>query len=232
MKKMFELRDVKKVYELGSQSVEVLSNISFDIHEGDFVAIMGPSGAGKSTLLNLIGGVDRLSSGNIYYCGSKIDDLKEKQLTEWRAKNIGLVFQFYNLIPILTAFQNIELPLLIKSLNAKQRKARVETTLDLVGLSDRSHHRPGQLSGGQQQRVAIARAIVADPSVLVCDEPTGDLDGTSTHEIMSILKHLNTDFSKTIVLVTHDNEVAAYANRKFIMDKNGILTEEETNKLS
>jgi putative ABC transport system ATP-binding protein len=215
---------VSKVYERGAQQVEVLHHIDLAIEAGDFVALMGPSGSGKTTLLNLIGGLDSPTEGEIAIAGQRIDRMGETALAQWRAANVGFVFQFYNLLPMLSARRNVELPLLLTRLNAAQRRRNAEVALELVGLSDRSAHKPGELSGGQQQRVAIARAIVSDPMLLVCDEPTGDLDRQSAAEVLALLQELNRDHGKTVIMVTHDPKAAEYARHTLHLDK-GTLVE-------
>ncbi|QSX79910.1 ABC transporter ATP-binding protein [Agrilutibacter solisilvae] len=222
---MIRIRNVTKSYERGRQKVEVLHGLSIDVPRGDFVALMGPSGSGKTTLLNLIGGLDTPSAGEITVDGQRIDQLKGNQLAKWRSHNVGFVFQFYNLMPVLTAEGNVELPLLLTPLNAAQRRKSVEIALQVVGLADRAKHKPRELSGGQEQRVAIARAIVSDPHLLVCDEPTGDLDRTTADEILRLLQALNRDHGKTIVMVTHDPLAAEYAKRTLHLDK-GRLAEQ------
>lgn len=204
--------DVSKTYTRGTQSVPVLNNITFDIKEGEFVALMGPSGSGKSTLLNLIAGIDRVDSGSIEISGVDITTMAEAELTDWRSYNVGFIFQFYNLIPVMTALENVELPLLLKGLTRRERKERAEFLLSLVNLSERLTHYPGQLSGGEQQRVAIARAMVTDPSILVADEPTGDLDRASAEEVLSLMARLNEEFGKVIIMVTHDPKAAEKAH--------------------
>src|SRR5579859_1829857 len=216
------LRHVFKSYRRGGQVVPVLYDLSFDITDGEFLGLMGPSGSGKTTLLNLIAGIDRPDSGSVMVAGTDVARLNESQLAKWRATNIGFVFQFYNLIPVLTAFENVELPLLLTSLSKSQRKAHVETALALVGLADRMDHSPRQLSGGQEQRVAIARAIATDPQILVADEPTGDLDRKSAEEILTLLERLNREYKKTIVMVTHDPHAAERAHTVRHLDK-GVL---------
>ena len=216
---MVQIRSVTKTYERGKQKVEVLHGLSLEIPKGDFVALMGPSGSGKTTLLNLIGGLDQPSSGEISVGGSRIDQLSSGQLAHWRAHNVGFVFQFYNLMPLLTAQQNVELPLLMTSLSRAQRSANVNAALELVGLADRASHKPAELSGGQQQRVAIARALVADPTLLVCDEPTGDLDREMAEQILDLLQIVNREQHKTIIMVTHDPKAAERATRRLHLDK-------------
>jgi putative ABC transport system ATP-binding protein len=222
---MVEVRNVTKVYVRGAQRVEVLHGISLDIPKGDFVALMGPSGSGKTTLLNLIGGLDQPTSGEIVVAGQRIDQLSGNALAKWRSENVGFIFQFYNLMPVLTAADNVELPLLLTKLGAAQRRRNVEIVLQIVGLADRARHRPNELSGGQEQRVAIARAIVSDPRILVCDEPTGDLDRATADEILTLLQTLNREHGKTIVMVTHDPKAAEYARHMVHLDK-GLLAEE------
>jgi putative ABC transport system ATP-binding protein len=219
-----EIRHVSKSYRRGSQPVPVLSNISFTIADGEFLALMGPSGSGKSTLLNLIAGIDKVDSGDILVGGIDITTLSETELAEWRATHVGFVFQFYNLIPVLTAFENVELPLLLTGLSRVQRREHVEMALGVVSLSDRMDHYPGQLSGGQQQRVAIARAVVTDPTILVADEPTGDLDRVSAEEIMDLMDRLNTESGKTVIMVTHDPRAARKAHTIRHLDK-GVLND-------
>jgi putative ABC transport system ATP-binding protein len=217
-----EIKNLYKSYRRGSQVVPVLEDITFDIAEGEFLALMGPSGSGKSTLLNLIAGIDEPDSGIITVGDVDITTLTETQLAQWRAINVGFVFQFYNLIPVLTAFENVELPLLLSPLSRSERKEHIEMALQVVSLTDRMDHYPGQLSGGQQQRVAIARAIVTDPTILVADEPTGDLDRQSAKEIMDLMDRLNTESGKTIIMVTHDPRAAEKAHVMRHLDK-GIL---------
>jgi len=206
-----QIRHLYKSYRRGGQVVPVLNDLSFDIPEGEFIALMGPSGSGKSTLLNLIAGIDKPDSGDLLIDGEDISQFSESALADWRAANIGFIFQFYNLIPVLTAFENIELPLLITGLGRRDRRARVQLALDLVSLTDRSLHYPSELSGGQQQRVAIARAIITDPLLIVADEPTGDLDRVSAGDILGLLERLNREIGKTIVMVTHDQRAAERA---------------------
>jgi putative ABC transport system ATP-binding protein len=206
------IRNLNKSYRRGSQIIPVLNDITFDIDEGEFLALMGPSGSGKSTLLNLIAGIDKPDSGIIRIGGIDISSLSEVQLAHWRANNVGFIFQFYNLIPVLTAFENVELPLLLTSLSRKERREHVATALQVVNLTDRMDHYPGQLSGGQQQRVAIARAVVPDPAILVADEPTGDLDKISAREILELMERLVHELGKTIIMVTHDPRAAEKAH--------------------
>jgi len=222
---MVQVRNVTKVYERGKQKVEVLHGLTLDIPKGDFVALMGPSGSGKTTLLNLIGGLDQPSSGEISVCGNRIDKLSSGQLAKWRANNVGFVFQFYNLMPVLTAEGNVELPLLLTKLSSSQSKKNVAVALQVVGLADRAKHKPKELSGGQEQRVAIARALVSDPALLVCDEPTGDLDRKTADEILGLLQVLNREHGKTIVMVTHDPKAAEFARRVLHLEK-GTLVEQ------
>jgi putative ABC transport system ATP-binding protein len=220
-----ELRNVIKRYKRGKQSVEVLHKLDLDVPAGEFLALMGPSGSGKTTLLNLIGGLDRPDEGSITVAGERVDTLSNGQLAKWRARHVGFVFQFYNLMPMLSAERNVELPLLLTNLSGSQRKANVQAALEIVGLADRAKHKPSELSGGQQQRVAIARALVADPTLLVCDEPTGDLDRQTAIEILDLLRVLNREQGKTIIMVTHDPKAAEYATRQLHVDK-GQLVEE------
>ena len=222
---LIEVRDLSKVYERGKQKVEVLHHINLNIAEGDFLALMGPSGSGKTTLLNLIGGLDSPTGGSISVGGQRIDQLGAGALARWRASNVGFVFQFYNLMPMLTAQRNVELPLLLTKLSAAQRRKNAAIALQLVGLDERASHKPSELSGGQQQRVAIARAIVSDPTLLVCDEPTGDLDRQSAEDVLGLLRTLNREHGKTIVMVTHDPKAAEYANHTLHLDK-GTLVEQ------
>jgi len=222
---LVRVRDVHKYYQRGAERLDVLDGLSLDIPQGDFLALMGPSGSGKTTLLNLIGGLDRPSSGVVEVGGEGIGRLSGSQLARWRARHIGFIFQFYNLLPVLTAERNVELPLLLTSLSKAERRRHVATALGVVGLSDRSQHYPRQLSGGQEQRVGIARAIVTDPTLLLCDEPTGDLDRKSGDEILDLLQTLNTEQGKTIVMVTHDPHAAAHARRTLYLDKGTLTTE-------
>jgi len=218
------IKAVSKSYQRGSQIVPVLEAINFEIARGEFLALMGPSGSGKSTLLNLIAGIDTVDSGSIIVDGVDIASLGEADLAGWRSAQVGFIFQFYNLIPVLTAFENVELPLLLTSLSRRERREHVETALAVVGLSDRIEHYPSQLSGGQQQRVAIARAIVTDPTLLVADEPTGDLDRVSAGEILGLMSRLNADFGKTIIMVTHDPRAAEKAHVIRHLEK-GVLSD-------
>ena len=224
MSALIEIRGVTKTYRRGGEAIEVLHGVDLDIPRGDFVALMGPSGSGKTTLLNLIGGLDTPTAGTITVDGRRIDQLGSGDLSRWRAANVGFVFQFYNLLPVLSAQRNVELPLLLTGLSAAQRRRHAEIALTLVGLRERAGHKPKELSGGQEQRVAIARAIVSDPALLVCDEPTGDLDRATAHEIMLLLQMLNREHGKTIVMVTHDPKAAEYAQRALHLDK-GTLAE-------
>jgi putative ABC transport system ATP-binding protein len=224
---LIEIRELSKVYERGKQKVEVLHHINLNIAEGDFLALMGPSGSGKTTLLNLMGGLDTPTGGSITVGGHRIDQLSAGALARWRSSNVGFVFQFYNLMPMLSAQKNVELPLLLTKLSAAQRRKNASIALQLVGLADRASHKPTELSGGQQQRVAIARAIVSDPALLVCDEPTGDLDRQSAEEVLGLLRQLNREHGKTIVMVTHDPKAAEYADHILHLDK-GTLVEQAT----
>ncbi|HEY6452011.1 MAG TPA: ABC transporter ATP-binding protein [Steroidobacteraceae bacterium] len=227
MSTLVEIGNLSKIYERGPQRVEVLHHLNLEIQAGDFVALMGPSGSGKTTLLNLIGGLDSPTDGSITVGGQRIDQLSESALARWRAANVGFVFQFYNLLPVLSARRNVELPLLLTRLPAAQRRRNAGIALELVGLSDRATHKPGELSGGQQQRVAIARAIVSDPTLLVCDEPTGDLDRQSAIEVLSLLQRLNREHGKTIIMVTHDPKAAEYARRTLHLDKGSLVEQGE-----
>jgi putative ABC transport system ATP-binding protein len=221
---LIEIRDLAKVYERGKQKVEVLHHVNLAIAEGDFLALMGPSGSGKTTLLNLIGGLDTPTAGSITVGGQRIDQLGGGALARWRASNVGFVFQFYNLMPMLSAQRNVELPLLLTKLSGAQRRKNAAIALQLVGLADRGTHKPSELSGGQQQRVAIARAIVSDPTLLVCDEPTGDLDRQSAEDVLGLLQQLNREHGKTIVMVTHDPKAAEYASHTLHLDKGTLVT--------
>ncbi len=220
---MVQIKDVTKVYTRGRQQVEVLHGLTLAIPRGDFVALMGPSGSGKTTLLNLIGGLDQPSSGEVIVGGERIDKLSSGELARWRAHNVGFVFQFYNLMPVLTAEANVELPLLLTKLSAAQRRKNAAIALQVVGLADRAKHKPRELSGGQEQRVAIARALVSDPQLLVCDEPTGDLDRKTADEILGLLQVLNKEHGKTIVMVTHDPKAAEFARRTLHLEKGQLL---------
>lgn len=214
-----QLQNVYKSYYRGQLEIPVLQNISLNIEEGQFQGLMGPSGSGKTTLLNLIAGIDRPSKGNLIVAGQDISKLSESALARWRSRHIGFIFQFYNLMPVLNAFENVELPLLLTRLSGSERKKQVETVLSIVGLSDRIKHYPNQLSGGQEQRVAIARALVTDPDLILADEPTGDLDKQSAEDVLSLLSRLNTEFKKTIIMVTHDPRAAEKARSVMHLDK-------------
>jgi putative ABC transport system ATP-binding protein len=221
------VRDLHKVFQRGGQRIDVLQGVNLDIPQGDFLALMGPSGSGKTTLLNLIGGLDTPSEGSISVAGDRIDKLSGGKLSAWRARHIGFVFQLYNLLPVLTAARNVELPLLLTKLSKAERRKRVQVALTAVGLADRMHHYPRQLSGGQEQRVGIARAIVTDPTLLLCDEPTGDLDRKAGDEILDLLHALNREQGKTIVMVTHDPHAAARAKRTLHLDKGVLVSQRE-----
>jgi len=221
---LIELRDVSKTYRRDAIEIPVLERVTLTVDEGEFLGLMGPSGSGKSTLLNLLAGIDRPSSGSLRVAGVEVAGLSERALAAWRAQHIGFIFQLYNLIPVLTAFENVELPLLLTNLSKKQRREHVLTALGIVGLGDRTGHYPRQLSGGQEQRVAIARAIVTDPTLLLADEPTGDLDAKSAADVLMLLQRLNTEFKKTIVMVTHDPHAAERATRLLHLEK-GTLVE-------
>jgi putative ABC transport system ATP-binding protein len=224
---LVSIRGVSKSYRRGGQVVPVLTDITFDIRAGDFLGLMGPSGSGKSTLLNLIAGIDKPDGGELLVGGVDITRLSEAELADWRARNIGFIFQFYNLMPVLTAFENVELPLLLTSIPRRERRERAETALSLVGLADRMEHYPSELSGGQQQRVAIARAVITDPTLLVADEPTGDLDRVSAEEILRMLDRLNTELGKTIVMVTHDKRAADKAHAIRYLEKGELSATED-----
>ena len=226
MSALVEIRGVTKTYRRGGETIEVLHGVDLDIARGDFVALMGPSGSGKTTLLNLIGGLDRPTSGSITVDGARIDQLGSGALARWRAASVGFVFQFYNLLPVLSAQRNVELPLLLTDLPASERRRRAAIALLLVGLHDRAGHKPRELSGGQEQRVAIARAIVSDPLLLVCDEPTGDLDRATAAEVLALLQMLNREHGKTIVMVTHDPRAAEYASRRLHLDKGTLAADD------
>jgi len=221
-----ELRDVHKVYYKNQIDIPVLVGLNLQVHEGQFVVLMGPSGSGKSTLLHLIGGLDTPTAGSIRVGDSFLESMNERELTSWRSRNVGFIFQMYHLVPVLTAAQNVELPLLLFKMSAAERRKRVETALNVVGLSDRMDHRPNQLSGGQEQRVAIARAIVTDPRLILADEPTGDLDAKTSEEILNLLNLLNREFGKTILMVTHDPRAASHGERTLHLDK-GVLERDE-----
>ena len=216
---LVSVKEVNKTYKRGGETLVVLDNLNLEVPKGDFLALMGPSGSGKSTLLNLIGGLDTPTSGNVEVDGERLDTLNSKALSKWRASHVGFIFQFYNLLPVLTAFRNVELPLLLTKLSGSERRQHVETALNIVSLEDRASHKPNELSGGQQQRVAIARALVSDPDILVCDEPTGDLDRDTASEILALLQILNRDHDKTILMVTHDPAAAEFAKRTLHLDK-------------
>ncbi len=222
---LIRIRDLHKSYQRGGQEIPVLMGIELEVAAGEFVALMGPSGSGKSTLLNLIAGIDKPTAGTIEMAGIDIATLSDAELSDWRAANVGFIFQFYNLMPVLTAFENIELPLLLTALSARERRARVQQMLELVSLADRADHYPNELSGGQQQRVAIARALVTDPTLIVADEPTGDLDRTTGQEVLALMERLVTELGKTIVMVTHDPKAAARAGRLVHLEK-GVLVDE------
>jgi putative ABC transport system ATP-binding protein len=223
-----DVRNVHKIYHKDRIEIPVLMGLGLKIDAGQFVVLMGPSGSGKSTLLHLIGGLDAPTSGSVRVGEAQLETMSERQLTAWRSRHVGFIFQMYHLVPVLTAAQNIELPLLLFPMSSAERRQRVNTALDIVGLGDRSDHRPNQLSGGQEQRVAIARAIVTDPDVILADEPTGDLDATTSGEILDLLSLLNSDFGKTILMVTHDPRAASYGRRTVHLEK-GVLQREEIN---
>src|SRR6187200_498754 len=224
-KVLVKIRGLAKDYKRGVETVHVLEKLDLDIREGDFLALMGPSGSGKSTLLNLIGGLDRPSSGTLEVAGQRVDSMGDGALARWRANNVGFIFQMYNLLPVLSAERNVELPLLLTRLSRSERRKRVEAALSLVGLQDRAKHRPRELSGGQEQRVGIARAIVSDPTLLLCDEPTGDLDRKAGDEILQLLRALNEQQGKTIIMVTHDPHAAACAKRTLHLEKGQLIRE-------
>ncbi len=223
MPEFIEIKNLSKSYWRDNFEIPVLNNINLNINQGDFVALMGPSGSGKTTLLNLIAGIDKPTKGEVHINGTNISNLNESALAKWRSSNVGFVFQFYNLIPVLTAYDNVELPLLLTKLSKSERRQHVETALSIVGLGDRIHHYPKQLSGGQEQRVAIARAFVTDPLILVADEPTGDLDKNSADEILSLMEQLNTEFKKTIIMVTHDPHAAERARILHHLEKGDLI---------
>jgi putative ABC transport system ATP-binding protein len=227
MQTLVSIKNLHKVYHRGNERIDVLSGVTLEIPPGDFLALMGPSGSGKTTLLNLMGGLDTPTDGSIEVSGDRIDKMAGGKLSSWRARHIGFVFQLYNLLPVLTAARNVELPLLLTKLSSADRKRRVQTALSVVGLGDRAKHYPRQLSGGQEQRVGIARAIVTDPTLLLCDEPTGDLDRKSGNEILDLLQTLNREHGKTIVMVTHDPHAAARAKRTLHLEKGTLVTEAE-----
>jgi putative ABC transport system ATP-binding protein len=222
---LVRVKDAEKVFRRGSEEIHVLAGLNLEVPKGEFLALMGPSGSGKSTLLNLIGGLDRATRGSVEVGGDRIDQLSDRELAAWRARHVGLVFQFYNLLPVLSAERNVELPLLLTHLSKAERRKHVETALKIVGLSHRERHYPRTLSGGEQQRVGIARAIVTDPTLLLCDEPTGDLDRKSGDEILGLLQALNREQGKTIVMVTHDPHASARATRTVYLDKGQLFTE-------
>ncbi len=223
---LIRLSHVSKHFTKAKQIIPVFEQLDLNIPRQDFIAIMGPSGSGKTTLLNLLGGIDRPTAGEVNFDGERIELLSETKLSAWRATNVGFIFQFYNLMPMLSAAENVELPLLLTNLGSGSRRDRVNTALEVVGLKDRANHRPGEMSGGQQQRVAIARAIVSDPKLLLCDEPTGDLDRETATEILSTLQILNREFNKTVILVTHDPEAAKFAKRTLHLDKGHFVERE------
>jgi putative ABC transport system ATP-binding protein len=227
MSPIVEIRNLTKAYRRGGQIVPVLTDITLDIHAGEFTALMGPSGSGKSTLLNLIAGIDRPDAGELRVGGLDVTALGEAELAEWRASHIGFIFQFYNLMPVLTAYENVELPLTLAPLSRAERRERVDLMLAMVGLTDRQEHYPSELSGGQQQRVAIARAIVADPTLIVADEPTGDLDRVSAGEVLGFMRRLNDELGKTIIMVTHDAHAAMTARRILHLEKGELIAEPE-----
>jgi putative ABC transport system ATP-binding protein len=220
---LISIKRVIKGYARGKQRVEVLHALDLEVEAGEFLALMGPSGSGKTTLLNLIGGLDRPDSGEVTVAGARIDQMSSSQLAKWRSGNVGFIFQLYNLLPVLSAERNVEVPLLLTKLGRRERKQRVQAALELVGLADRAKHKPAELSGGQQQRVAIARALVADPALLVCDEPTGDLDRETSDSILELLQLLNRKQGKTIVMVTHDPRAADHASRRLYVDKGSLV---------
>ncbi len=222
---LIRVAGVSKSYQRGPETVQVLHGLNLEVREGEFVALMGPSGSGKSTLLNLLGGIDRPTSGSIRVAGMDIDKLSESELAKWRGRHVGFVFQMYHLVSVMTAERNVELPLVLTDMGRAEREKRVRAALSLVGLADRAKHKPAELSGGQEQRVAIARAIVHSPELLLCDEPTGDLDATTGESILNLLKALNTEYGKTIIMVTHDQRAAAYARRTLHVSKGRLAVE-------
>jgi putative ABC transport system ATP-binding protein len=223
MATIVSIRNVRKTYVRGKQKIDVLRALNLEVDEGEFLAIMGPSGSGKTTLLNLVGGLDTADEGDIVVASQNLRQLSSAQLAKWRARNIGFVFQFYNLLPVLSAERNVEVPLLLTHLSSKERQRNVAAALELVGLADRAKHKPAELSGGQQQRVAIARALVSDPKLLVCDEPTGDLDRETSDSVLALLKLLKQEHGKTVIMVTHDPRAASYATRKVFVDKGELV---------
>jgi putative ABC transport system ATP-binding protein len=225
---ILEASHLTKQYQMGQVTVNALDGVDFVVEKGEFVAIMGPSGSGKSTLLHLIGGLDQPTGGSVRVGEAHLERMSERELTAWRSRHVGFIFQMYHLVPVLTASQNVELPLLLFKMSSAERKRRVATAMDVVGLGDRMDHRPNQLSGGQEQRVAIARAIVTDPDVILADEPTGDLDAKTSEEILDLMGHMNSDFGKTILMVTHDPRAARHAKRTLHLDK-GVLHRDEMN---
>ena len=225
MSSIVSVRNLSKAYTRGKQKVLVLSNLNLEVEKGEFLALMGPSGSGKTTLLNLIGGLDKSDSGELTVAGQRLDKMPSGKLAKWRARNVGFIFQFYNLLPLLTAERNVDVPLLLTKLSSRERKRNVAAALQLVGLADRAKHRPSELSGGQQQRVAIARALVSDPSLLVCDEPTGDLDRETSESVLQLLQLLNREHGKTIIMVTHDPRAAEFASRTLHMDKGELVAD-------
>ncbi|MBM4254744.1 MAG: ABC transporter ATP-binding protein [Deltaproteobacteria bacterium] len=227
---MIAVNQVSRIYRRGADEVHALEGVNLQIPDGTFAALMGPSGSGKSTLLNLIAGLDQPSSGNILVDGQNVSGMSENQLAAWRAAHVGFVFQFYNLLPVLSAAENVEVPLLLTRLSKSDRRKHVETALNIVGLTERKHHRPNQLSGGEQQRVAIARAIVVDPALLVADEPTGDLDAKNAYDILDLLRRLKNEFHKTIVMVTHDPRAQRYVDQTFHLDKGVLVNGEAKNE--
>jgi putative ABC transport system ATP-binding protein len=227
MKALIEIRNVHKAYRRGTQTVPVLSGLSLDVAAGEYLALMGPSGSGKSTLLNLIAGIDQIDSGSLRVGGIELGELPERRLADWRAANVGFIFQFYNLMPVLSAFENVELPLRLCDLTGRERRERVLAALDRVGLTDRQEHAPSELSGGQQQRVAIARALITEPALIVADEPTGDLDRDSATEVLKLLQELNEQTGTTIVMVTHDQRAAAHAHSIMRLEKGQLTTATE-----
>lgn len=229
---LIKVRGLDKKYQRGSEEIHVLQGLNLDVDKGEFIAFMGPSGSGKTTLLNLLGGLDVPSAGTVTVAGDEITNMSRGRLTKWRARHVGFVFQMYNLIPVLTAYRNVELPLLLTKLSGVQRRQHVETALQVVGLADRMHHYPRQLSGGQEQRVAIARAIVSDPTFLLCDEPTGDLDRKSADEIMELIEELVKQHGKTVLMVTHDPVVAARANTTLHLEKGALVGSSQGEEIS